>query len=81
MKLESVVPDKGKKMLEKEEKTKHEKKTTVEEALRILEEHSRKVKKTREVLHSGCKSRIYDLFIKAYTKTIGVFAVLLTRGR
>jgi polyhydroxyalkanoate synthase len=53
MKLESVVPDKGKKMLEKEEKTKHEKKTTVEEALRILEEHSRKVKKTREVLHSA----------------------------
>lgn len=53
MKLESVVPDKGKKMLEKEEKTKHEKKTTVEEALRILEEHSRKVKKTREVLHTA----------------------------
>ncbi|CAN5220290.1 class III poly(R)-hydroxyalkanoic acid synthase subunit PhaC [soil metagenome] len=53
MKLESVVPDKGKKMLEKEEKTKHEKKPTVEEALRILEEHSRKVKKTREVLHTA----------------------------
>lgn len=53
MKLESVVPDKGKKMLEKDEKTKHEKKTTVEEALRILEEHSRKVKKTREVLHTA----------------------------
>lgn len=53
MKLESVVPGKGKKMLEKEEKTKHEKKTTVEEALRILEEHSRKVKKTREVLHTA----------------------------
>lgn len=53
MKLESVVPDKGKKMLEKEEKTKHEKKATVEEALRILEEHSRKVKKTREVLHTA----------------------------
>lgn len=53
MKLESVVPGKGKKMLEKEEKTKHEKKPTVEEALRILEEHSRKVKKTREVLHTA----------------------------
>lgn len=53
MKLESVVPDKGKKMLEKDEKTKHEKKPTVEEALRILEEHSRKVKKTREVLHTA----------------------------
>ena len=53
MKLESVVPDKGKKMPEKEEKIKHEKKPTVEEALRILEEHSRKVKKTREVLHTA----------------------------
>jgi polyhydroxyalkanoate synthase subunit PhaC len=53
MKLESVVPDKGKKMLEKEEKIKHEKKPTVEEALRILEEHSRKVEKTREVLHTA----------------------------
>lgn len=53
MKLESVVPDKGKKMLEKEEKIKHVKKPTVEEALRILEEHSRKVEKTREVLHTA----------------------------
>jgi polyhydroxyalkanoate synthase len=53
MKLESVVPDKGKKMLEKEEKIKHAKKPTVEEALRILEEHSRKVEKTREVLHTA----------------------------
>jgi polyhydroxyalkanoate synthase len=53
MKLESVVPDKGKKMPEKEEKIKHEKKPTVEEALRILEEHSRKVEKTREVLHTA----------------------------
>jgi polyhydroxyalkanoate synthase subunit PhaC len=53
MKVESVVPDKGKKMLEKEEKIKHEKKPTVEEALRILEEHSRKVEKTREVLHTA----------------------------
>lgn len=53
MKLESVVPDKGKKMLEKEEKIKHRKKPTVEEALRILEEHSRKVEKTREVLHTA----------------------------
>jgi polyhydroxyalkanoate synthase len=53
MKLESVVPDKGKKMLEKEEKIKHAKKPTVEEALRILEEHSRKVEKTREVLYTA----------------------------
>jgi polyhydroxyalkanoate synthase len=53
MRLESVVPDKGKKMLEKEEKIKHQKKPTVEEALRILEEHSRKVEKTREVLHTA----------------------------
>ena len=53
MKLESVVPDKGKKMLEKEEKIKHEKKPTVEEALRNQEEHSRKVEKTREVLHTA----------------------------
>jgi polyhydroxyalkanoate synthase subunit PhaC len=53
MKLESVVPDKGKKMPEKEEKIKHEKKPTVEEALRIIEEHSRKVEKTREVLHTA----------------------------
>jgi polyhydroxyalkanoate synthase len=53
MELESVVPDKGKKMLEKEEKIKHEKKPTVEESLRILEEHSRKVEKTREVLHTA----------------------------
>ena len=53
MKLESVVPDKGKKMPEKEEKIKHQKKPTVEEALRILEEHSRKVEKTREVLHTA----------------------------
>ena len=53
MKLESVVPDKGKKMPEKEEKIKHQKKQTVEEALRILEEHSRKVEKTREVLHTA----------------------------
>ena len=53
MKLESVVPDKRKKMPEKEEKIKHQKKPTVEEALRILEEHSRKVEKTREVLHTA----------------------------
>jgi len=53
MKLESVVPDKGKKMPEQEEKIKHQKKPTVEEALRILEEHSRKVEKTREVLHTA----------------------------
>jgi poly[(R)-3-hydroxyalkanoate] polymerase subunit PhaC len=53
MELESVVPDKGKKMLEKEEKIKHEKKPSVEESLRILEEHSRKVEKTREVLHTA----------------------------
>ena len=53
MKLESVVPDKGKKILEKEENIKHQKKPTVEEALRILEEHSRKVEKTREVLHTA----------------------------
>ena len=53
MKLESVVPDKGKKMPEKEEKITHQKKPTVEEALRMLEEHSRKVEKTREVLHTA----------------------------
>lgn len=53
MKVETVVPDKGKKMIEKEEKNKHEKKPTVEEALRILAENSRKVEKTRELLHTA----------------------------
>jgi poly[(R)-3-hydroxyalkanoate] polymerase subunit PhaC len=53
MELETLVPDKGKKMIRREDKIKHNTKLAVEEVLRIIEENSRKVEKTRELLHTA----------------------------
>jgi polyhydroxyalkanoate synthase len=53
MELETLVPDKGKKMIRREDKIKHNTKLAVEEALRIIGENSRKVEKTRELLHTA----------------------------
>ena len=55
MELKTVVPENGKKIDDKEEKNKHDVEPIVEEAFRILEENSRKVEKTRELLHTADK--------------------------
>lgn len=55
MELRTVVPENGKRIGEKERKEKHVVKPTVEEAIKILEENSRKVEKTRELLHTAGK--------------------------
>ena len=53
MELKTVVPDKGGKMIEKEGEVKSRPGSTLEEALGIFEENSRKFKKTRELLHTA----------------------------
>jgi polyhydroxyalkanoate synthase subunit PhaC len=53
MELKTVVPENGKRIGEKERKNKHDVQPTVEEAIKILEENSRKVEKTRELLHTA----------------------------
>jgi polyhydroxyalkanoate synthase subunit PhaC len=53
MELKTLVPDKGGKMIEKEDKVKSRPGSTLEEALGIFEENSRKFKKTRELLHTA----------------------------
>lgn len=53
MELKTVVPDKGGKMIEKEDEVKSRPGSTLEEALGIFEENSRKFKKTRELLHTA----------------------------
>jgi polyhydroxyalkanoate synthase subunit PhaC len=53
MELRTLVPDKGGKMIEKEDEVKSRLGSTLEEALGIFEENSRKLKKTRELLHTA----------------------------
>ena len=53
MELKTLVPDKGGKMIEKEDEVKSRLGSTLEEALGIFEENSRKLKKTRELLHTA----------------------------
>src|ERR687898_2648705 len=55
MELETVVPDRRKKMIEREEKNKRDIKLIIEDALRVLQENSRKVEKARELLHAAGK--------------------------
>ena len=55
MELETVVPDRRKKMIEREEKNKHDMKLIIEDALRVIQENSRKVEKARELLHTASK--------------------------
>jgi polyhydroxyalkanoate synthase subunit PhaC len=53
MELRTLLPDKGGKMIEKEDEVKSRPGSTLEEALGIFEENSRKLKKTRELLHTA----------------------------
>jgi polyhydroxyalkanoate synthase subunit PhaC len=53
MELRTLLPDKGGKMIEKEDEVKSRLGSTLEEALGIFEENSRKLKKTRELLHTA----------------------------
>ena len=53
MELRTLVPDNGGKMIEKEDEVKSRLGSTLEEALGIFEENSRKLKKTRELLHTA----------------------------
>ena len=53
MELRTLVPDKGGKMIEKEDEVKSRLGSTLEQALGIFEENSRKLKKTRELLHTA----------------------------
>ena len=53
MELKTLVPDKGGKMIEKPDEVKSRLGSTLEEALGIFEENSRKLKKTRELLHTA----------------------------
>ena len=53
MELRTLLPDKGGKMIEKEDEVKFRPGSTLEETLGIFEENSRKLKKTRELLHTA----------------------------
>jgi polyhydroxyalkanoate synthase subunit PhaC len=53
MELRTLLPDRGGKMIEKEDEVKSRLGSTLEEALGIFEENSRKLKKTRELLHTA----------------------------
>ncbi|HYZ65224.1 MAG TPA: class III poly(R)-hydroxyalkanoic acid synthase subunit PhaC [Nitrososphaeraceae archaeon] len=53
MELKTLVPDKAGKMIEKKDEVKSRPGSTLEEALGIFEENSRKFKKTRELLHTA----------------------------
>jgi polyhydroxyalkanoate synthase subunit PhaC len=53
MELKTLVPDQGREMIEKEGEVKSRPGSTLEEALGIFEENSRKFKKTRELLHTA----------------------------
>lgn len=55
MELETVAPDRRKKMIEREEKNKHDMKLIIEDAFRVIQENSRKVEKARELLHTAGK--------------------------
>jgi polyhydroxyalkanoate synthase len=53
MELKTLLPGKGEEMIGKEDKDKANQKLALREALEILEENSRKVRKTRDVLHTA----------------------------
>jgi polyhydroxyalkanoate synthase len=53
MELRTLLPGKGEEMIEKEDKDKANQKLAVQEALEILKENSRKVRKTRDLLHTA----------------------------
>lgn len=53
MELKTLLPGKGEEMIGKEEKDKANQKLVLQEALEILEENSRKVRKTRDLLHTA----------------------------
>jgi len=53
MELRTLLPGKGEEMIEKEDKDKANQKLALQEALEILEENSRKVRKTRDLLHTA----------------------------
>lgn len=53
MELKTLLPGKGEEMIGKEDKDKANQKLVLQEALEILEENSRKVRKTRDLLHTA----------------------------
>lgn len=53
MELKTLLPGKGEEMIGKEDKDKSNQKLALREALEILEENSRKVRKTRDLLHTA----------------------------
>ena len=53
MELRTLLPGKGEEMIEKEDKDKASQKLALQEALEILKENSRKVRKTRDLLHTA----------------------------
>lgn len=53
MELKTLLPGKGEEMIGKEGKDKANQKLALQEALEILEENSRKVRKTRDLLHTA----------------------------
>jgi polyhydroxyalkanoate synthase len=53
MELKTLLPGKGEEIIGKEDKDKAKQKLALQEALEILEENSRKVRKTRDVLHTA----------------------------
>lgn len=53
MELKTLLPGKGEEMIGKEDKDKANQKLALQEAIEILEENSRKVRKTRDLLHTA----------------------------
>jgi polyhydroxyalkanoate synthase len=53
MELKTLLPGKGEEIVGKEDKDKAKQKLALQEALEILEENSRKVRKTRDLLHTA----------------------------
>jgi polyhydroxyalkanoate synthase len=53
MELRTLLPGKEEEMIEKEDRDKANQKLALQEALEILKENSRKVRKTRDLLHSA----------------------------
>ena len=53
MELKTLLPGKGEEMIGKEDTDKADQKLALQEALEILEENSRKVRKTRDLLHTA----------------------------
>ena len=53
MEQRTLLPGKGEEMIEKEDKDKANQKLALQEVLEILEENSRKVRKTRDLLHTA----------------------------